>query len=383
MVRGSLAGRAAPACALAGIAGVAWLITAAATAQGPPAPEASRPAPPSLPEMPKPLNSAVRPRAVASFEGTPAPGLPITLRADRSTGDELRVRWVQTRGPQVRLDDPEALVAHFTTPEGSGSLGFELVAANAAGVDSANLTILVDDHGQEAPATSLRADAGDDQLGLVGRQVTLNGMRSEPRGRIGFRWIQTGGPEARLKIEQGQVFSFVPTAPGVYSFALVVASGSAISEPDIVRVSVGAGTGSGMEPPSVVAPETLRDVARSALGSIRGGPDAAEDLAQAFHGVADRMALYRAYADVFLEMSRRLEWVLPEEPAKRAVWNDRLFAPLTTQLIEGLRPEGLDLRQADAQTTPLTAAQKARLADMLREMAEGFRATQPAPSKPR
>ena len=86
-----------------------------------------------------------------------------------------------------------------------------------------------------------RADAGDDQVGLIGREITLNGMRSEPRGQLAYRWIQTGGPTVRLKIEDSYVYSFVPTVPGHYRFALVVAANGEISEPDEVSVTVGSG----------------------------------------------------------------------------------------------------------------------------------------------
>ena len=67
-------------------------------------------------------------------------------------------------------------------------------------------------------------------------------MRSEPRGQIAYRWVQTGGPIVRLKIEEGYVYSFVPTVPGIYRFALVVAASGEISEPDEVCVTVGSGT---------------------------------------------------------------------------------------------------------------------------------------------
>src|SRR5262245_25771347 len=57
-----------------------------------------------------------RPRAVASFEGTAAPGLRITLKADGSTSPGLHYRWLQTRGPAVTLDDPSGQVAHLIVP---------------------------------------------------------------------------------------------------------------------------------------------------------------------------------------------------------------------------------------------------------------------------
>jgi len=74
-----------------------------------------------------------------------------------------------------------------------------------------------------APAPVLRADAGDDQIGLVGRQITLNGGRSGPRGAIGYRWIQLSGPEPTARGQDGYIFTFTPRAAGIYRFALLVA----------------------------------------------------------------------------------------------------------------------------------------------------------------
>src|SRR4051812_27750205 len=68
--------------------------------------------------------------------------------------------------------------------------------------------------------SSLRADAGDDQIGLVGRQITLNASRSEPRGEVGFRWVQVGGPTVPTPTEDGYILAFTPRVAGVYRFAV-------------------------------------------------------------------------------------------------------------------------------------------------------------------
>ncbi|MBX6314582.1 MAG: PKD domain-containing protein [Isosphaeraceae bacterium] len=325
---------------------------------------------------PAPLVVPARPKAVASFEGTAAPGLLITLKAEGANGPGLSVRWVQIQGPPVTLEHPETPEPRVLIPEGATTLGFLLIVANAGGIDVAPLTIPVQESpggGGSGAGHALRADAGDDQIGLVGRQVTLSGLRSEPRDRIGYRWVQTGGPEVRWKLESGPVLSFVPPVPGRYRFALVVASGSAISEPDTVTVAVGAGQTPGLEPSPVLL-ESPQDLARMALASIPGGPEVAEGLAQALILTADRMDLYRTYNDAFHEMARRLDNYLPIDPTRRGLWNDQLFVPLTGKLIEELRVEGLDLRTAEGRAAPLTTAQRARLAEILRSMAEGFRA---------
>jgi hypothetical protein len=313
--------------------------------------------------------------AVAGWEGAAEPGGHITLKADGSRGTGLHYRWTQTAGTAVILDDPAARTARCILPTDlEGPLEFLLVAGNSAGLASATVTIPAQAHSQDY--SELRADAGDDQIGLVGNQLTLNGSASEPRRRLGYRWIQTGGPAVRLKVEAGPIFSFVPPAPGLYRFALLVAAGNRISEPDVVQVAVGAGRGPGDEP-APHALETAQDVARSALASIRGAVEAAEGLAQALAVTADRMNLYSTYAEAYREMARRLEPVLPDDPSRRAIWTERLFGPLTARLVEEMRAEGLDLRFPDTTNAPLTSAQRARLAEFLRSLADGFRSAQP------
>ena len=334
------------------------------------------------PETPKSAGPATGrvPRSVASLIGSPVPGSTMILDGSGSEGEDLRFRWVQTGGPTVLLDEPTRSQARFEVPDSAGPLTFLLIVANSAGVDSGEMKVTPERPSEAREATVLRADAGDDQIGLIGRQITLNGLRSEPRGGVGFRWIQIGGPSISLKIEDRYIFSFVPNVPGIYRFALVVAAGGSISEPDEVTVTVGAGTrtrvASDPAPgPSIPASESLptQELSRSTLAAVPGGPESAEGLGRAFADTADRMDLYYSFADAFSEMSRRLEPILPADPTLRKSWEDRVFHPLTSRLVESSRSEGLDLRTAEGQSSPLTAGQRAALAEQLRLMAEGFR----------
>jgi hypothetical protein len=70
---------------------------------------------------------------------------------------------------------------------------------------------------------------------------------------------------------------------------------------------------------------------------------------------------------------------VPQDPGRRTLWNERLFTPLTVRLVVEMLAEGLDLRVPAGLSAPLTAGQRARLADLYRSMAEGFRATSPPP----
>jgi hypothetical protein len=256
-------------------------------------------------------------------------------------------------------------------------LRFALIVANANATDVADLVIRVMGGSGSSGDPPLNADAGDDQVGIVGRQVTLNGSRSEPKDQVGYRWLQVSGPRVRLELEDGYIYSFVPQAPGIYQFALVVARGSEMSKPDLVTVSVGnPASPFGMQA-APDPPEALHEVARAVLAQVPGGLDVGPALAEAFDGVADRMDLYHSYAEAYNELSRRIAPLLPNDPVRRAVWDERLFTPLAARLIEGMRRDGLDLRLPDGQTTPLTSGQRARLAELFRSMSLGFRASRP------
>ena len=316
-----------------------------------------------------PLRSA--PRA----EGTASPGLRMTLDGSDSSGGKLWYRWVQTSGSKVTLIGADKPVARFAVPVDAATLGFVLVVGNESGIDARAVTIEVENLAQVMEGSTLRADAGDDQSGKVGRRVTLNGVRSEPRGKLHYRWLQTAGPKVILAATDGPTCSFVPPAAGLYRFSLVVASaGGFLSEPASVSVAVGgsADRASGDEKPTMA----IDELARVALASIEGGPTYAEDLSKIFDSVADRMETYRSYTDAAGEMTRRLDVVVPRDRDRRAVWVDHLFAPVMARVVAGMKAEGIDLTRPDAQAKPLTRGQKSRLAEQFRFTAAGLRASQ-------
>ncbi len=298
----------------------------------------------------------------------------MTLDGSGSSGGRLWYRWLQTQGPKVAIDDPTRAEAHFLVPPEASVLGFVLVVGDASGVDAKTVTMEVEDPERDADNQALRADAGDEQSSKVGRKVTLNGVRSEPRGKIRFRWVQTGGPRATLRANDGPTCAFVPSVPGSYQFALVVASsGGLISEPSMVTVKVSgsprSAVGSADAPPMA-----LDELARASIGSIEGGLRFADDLSKVFDTVADRIDSYKSYTDATAEMTRRLDAIVPRDKDRRAVWVEQLFSPLMTQIVAGLKGEGLDPTQPEAAAKPMTRPQRARLAEQLRYTAAGLRA---------
>ena len=154
-------------------------------------------------------------RAVPKVEGTPSPGLRVTLDGSGSSGGRMWYRWLQSQGPKVAIEGATSPEARFTVPADASMLGFVLVVGNASGVDAKAVTIEVDDPERDGVEQSLKADAGDAQSAKVGRKVVLNGVRSEPRGKIRHRWVQIGGPKVALKSADGPTATFVPASSGI------------------------------------------------------------------------------------------------------------------------------------------------------------------------
>jgi hypothetical protein len=310
--------------------------------------------------------------ATIRVEGTPSPGLQVTLDGSGSSGGRVWYRWLQTQGPTVEIDGASKPQARFTVPTEVTSLGFVLVVGNASGVDAKAVTIEVEDPDSNADGNSFKADAGDDQTARVGRRVTLNGVRSEPRGKLRFRWVQSGGPKVVLKVNEGPTAWFVPSVPGTYQFALIVAtSAGELSEPSIVTITVGGTIRASADAP----PMAIDELARVSLSSIEGGQKYAEDLSRAFDFVADGIDKYKTFSETINETTRRLDSVVPRDKERRAVWIDQFFTPWMAKVVSGMKTEGIDLTQQDAQVKPLTRDQKARLADQFRYTATGLRAS--------
>jgi len=327
-----------------------------------------RPVPPSL-------TPAGMLKAVARTSGTASPGLKVTLDGSASGGSRIWYRWLQTQGPTARIDDSTKSQAHFIVPTDAASLGFVLVVGDASGVDLTPISIEVEDPDRQSDDAALKADAGDDQAARVGRRVTLNGVRSEPKGKLRFRWIQTGGPKVALKATDGVTTSFVPAAPGSYQFALVVASaGGVLSDPAAVTITVTGTARAGAE--GTDGPNmAIDELARTSLASIEGGTRYADGLSTAFDAVADRMETFRNFRDVHKELAGYLDTVVPREPARRSVWIEQFLSPLMAKVAAGMRTEGMDLTQPTEQAKALTRPQKARLAEQFRYTAAGLRAT--------
>ncbi|WP_165221465.1 PKD domain-containing protein [Aquisphaera insulae] len=327
------------------------------------------------------------PRAVARVEGKAEPGSSVILSGRTSSGGKLAYRWRQLAGPGVLSSATDRADLPIVVPSGSARLEFELVVANERGIDVARVEIPATDAAdRKTPkATPPVADAGDDLVAVVGRQVTLSGVRSQPAGAVGHRWIQVGGPKARLQLAEGPYYTFVPISPGVYRFALVVAAGDRISDPDEVSVTVGAlasaGDASGAAGSRGAEPDTLDQMARRSLGQVHAKAETIDELVAIFEEVSRRIDHYESYAGMFQELSQRLESVVSGTPGRRSLWMQRVFNPLAMGLVRVMGEEGLDLSRPEGQAAPLNQAQRARLSEQFLLMAEGFRAANKRPTK--
>jgi hypothetical protein len=314
-----------------------------------------------------PADGGVRSRPAAPT------GPRITISVDGQADKAASYRWVQVEGPPVEIDDPTRPKIRVKVPEGSHKLGF-LVSRTAGGVESTARVDVPVDRVAPADPSAVRADAGDDQVGLVGSRITLNGALSRPRGEAAFRWIPLSGPKVEQALQEGCYYSFTPTAAGVYRFGLVVAavdsSGDvAVSEMDEVVVSVG----------TLPAQGAAAGGPAAAIDQILQGPGGAsvratvEQAAGVFDAIAARAPLYTTFADLSSELMRRLDAVVPTDPQWRDYWARAVFAPMSQHIAAEMLASGLDLRTPQGQQQALTAQQQDALQKLFARCAKDFR----------
>jgi hypothetical protein len=225
---------------------------------------------------------------------------------------------------------------------------------------------------------------------LVGHRVTLNGSRSLPGDGNNARWLQISGSLVTAPQQQGPFFSFIPTSAGLYRFLLMVADQGELSEPDEVTVLVGSpppGAGglatssaTALQPaaPPPAPQVTPEQILSAALPRLAGGTRVAAEIADVMDAIAQRATLYESFAALQSELARRLDVVLPTEPVTRAAWSEGVFSPLTAWTTARLLAAGLDVREAQGLTKPLTFAQREVVSDHFEGLARAFRAVSAA-----
>jgi len=303
------------------------------------------------------------------YNGTPLPGSRITIGVSGVVDPATTYRWTQIDGPKVELDDPAKPRVQLTVPQGAHQLSFLLSARNGQGERNIRVTIPI---GAAQDGSMSRADAGDDQIGLSGRRITLNGSRSTPADQIKcYRWVQVGGPKITDSAQDKQYFSFTPTAPGIYRFLLLVAAHDVISSPDEVVVVVGElPASSGLGPRSNPVTPFERAMLGGAGYQVKMLPDQVADV---FEAIAFRTSLYSSFDELTSEMTRQLDAIIPKDPQSRQLWTQGIFVPLSQRLAAELMTVGLDLRLPGAQQQGLSEFQKDKLQRLLQTFAQEFR----------
>ena len=322
---------------------------------------------------------------------TPAvAGAKLVLQIGSGAPSGTRFRWAQIEGPLVDIADPSKSSIEITIPAAADRLGFLLITAHADWVRVVRVNVpLASDPTRTSwgsnPSGNVKADAGDDQIGLVGHRVTLNGSRSRPGNGSNSRWLQIAGPPIQAPDRQGFFLSFVPTAPGLHRFLLLISNNGEVSEPDEVSVLVGSPPGlaaGGQQPPTLaVQPPaspsptpTSEQTISAVVPRIPNGTRVASDVADVMEAIAQRTKLYESFGMLQSELVRRLDVVIPTEPSQRSAWMDGVFSPLSNEVVGRLLSGGLDLRQPQGQAQPLTTAQQDQLCYQFEKFARSFRA---------
>ena len=313
------------------------------------------------------------------------PGAAMVLTIGQGAEDGTRYRWVQVEGPAVAIEVPAKPSIKILIPGGAERLAFLAVAARRDLVRVVRVVVPIQGDAARAswgarPSGKVKADAGDDQVGLVGRRVTLNGSRSVPADGKTARWLQVGGPPVLAPQQEGSFFSFVPAGPGLHRFLLMVAGEGEVSEPDEVAVLVGTPPPGAAPPPApvqapVAAPAPTPDqILAGALPGLPNAPRVANDVADIMEAISDRAALYSSFSVLQAELARRLDLIVPADPAERAAWNQGVFTPLTAFTTTQLLAAGMDVRQAQGLQQPLTAGQREKVSEHFQRLARAFRA---------
>ncbi|MFC1587731.1 CFI-box-CTERM domain-containing protein [Planctomycetota bacterium] len=150
--------------------------------------------------------------------------------------DHLTYQWAQIGGPQVKLSASTSAMPSF------GAIApalyeFQLIVNDGFADSDPDVTfVVIEDAGFHVPV----ANAGDDIIGQVGNQLTLNGSQSNhPDGSpITLQWSQARGPLVQLSGSADIFPTFTPTESGTYVFQLTVTDGTFESLPDDVVVVV-------------------------------------------------------------------------------------------------------------------------------------------------
>ena len=331
----------------------------------------------SLADVQQPSAASVR------YVGTPAPGSRITLRVEGEPDPGATYRWVQIEGPPVAFSDPTRSAIEFSVPPGASKMVFEVTKTGPAGQRTNRVDVPIAPAPVQDGKTPMapQADAGDDQIELVGRKITLNGACRTPADVVAYRWFQVGGPKVENSSQDRSYYSFTPSTPGIYIFGLVVATcdrvtGPAISEPDDVVVTVAqSASPSAATTTAPVAPPFLTSALDQAVRTARtyANRELLDKVGGTFESIAERAPLYSSFAELSSEIMRRLDEAIPKDSNSRLLWGQGVFAPLTQYTVAEMRQAGLELGSPQGLYQELNSTQKEKLRALFGRYSREFR----------
>lgn len=182
------------------------------------------------------------PTAVAGSNQTVRPGETVHLDGggsfdDNTPTDQLQYSWTFVTlpsGSQATLTNANTMTPSFV-PDLSGAYVIGLVVTDQGGMSSAPSQLTVSEN---PPPT---ADAGPDQLVIVGQVVSLNGAGADSDGgALSYAWTLTGAPvgsAAHLVNASLPNATFIPDRPGVYTAQLSVSDVLGAGAPDSLQIS--------------------------------------------------------------------------------------------------------------------------------------------------
>ena len=185
---------------------------------------------------------SLAPTADAGPDQTVSAGATLTLDGSASTDPDdhpLSFEWTaSTDNPAVVAlgDTPSFTIA----PTEAGLYSFYLQVNDGtytSALDTVEITVEANELQINTPPI---ADAGPDQVGFIGEEITLDGSASsDPEGAaLTFSWSPVNGNPMAVAAADAPSFSFTPTLRGQYRFLLQVNDGELTSVSDSVLVDI-------------------------------------------------------------------------------------------------------------------------------------------------
>jgi Fungalysin metallopeptidase (M36) len=157
-------------------------------------------------------------------------------------GDPLTFEWAQVEGPTVPLEEVDARSVRFVAPdvEAGTRLRFALTVSDGKWTSDpsyADVTILAENR---APIAAIEAP---ESVARGGAALLDGSASSDPDGDVlTYHWKQIGGPAVTLASATDVAPAFTaPDVDGTLTFELMVSDGSALSQPAVAVIRVGAG----------------------------------------------------------------------------------------------------------------------------------------------